>query len=452
MQAALLAFQMGSIVIRGDVRVPHSEWDERINAYRAKAMHYSDIIRYLKESNLPFIDNVQLLPAMPYLTSRINLRGYQEEAIENWMKADRRGLIVLPTGSGKTVIALKSIELVNQPTIIVVPTLELLEQWRQRIREAFGCDVGIYGGGENSIKGITVATYDSAYLRFYELGNRFSFIVFDEVHHLAAESFRLIAETFTASYRLGLTATLEREDMLHLELPRLVGGLVYTKEPKQLAGKYLSEYELQRLTVDLKDDERREYEENYTIFRNYVRKKGIRFRGQFDYNRFIMLSSRDEEGRRALKARNRAVSIAFNSEAKLDTLEDILKANKKDKILIFTQHNELVYRISRRFLVPFITHTTSKEERFNVLKSFKDGKYRVIVTSKVLDEGIDVPDASLGVIVSGTGSSREFIQRLGRLLRKSHGKKKARLIEIVSRETSETGTSWRRKRRIAGAD
>jgi superfamily II DNA or RNA helicase len=443
---------MGSIVIRGDIRVPHSEWDERIKGYRAKAIHYSDIVKYLRESRLPFVDNVQSLPAMPYLKSEINLRGYQEEAVENWDRAGRRGLIVLPTGSGKTVIALRAIEMVNQPTIVVVPTLELLEQWKQKIKEAFGCDVGVYGGGENSINGITVATYDSAYLRFHELGNRFNLIVFDEVHHLAAESFRLIAETFTANYRLGLTATLEREDMLHLELPRLVGGVVYTKEPKQLAGKYLSDYELQRLTVDLKENERKEYEENYSIFRNYVKKKGIRFRRQFDYNRFIMLSSRDEEGRKALKARNRAVSIAFNSESKLDALEDILKANKNDKILIFTQHNELVYRISKRFLIPFITHTTSKEERLDVLKGFKNGKYRAIVTSKVLDEGIDVPDASLGVIVSGTGSSREFIQRLGRLLRKSYGKEKARLIEIVSRETSETGTSWRRKRKVAGAD
>jgi superfamily II DNA or RNA helicase len=443
---------MGSIVIRGDIRVPHSEWDERIKAYRAKAMHYGDIIKYLRESELPFVDNVQSLPAMPYLKSGINLRGYQEEAVKNWERAGRRGLIVLPTGSGKTVIALKAIEIVNQPTIVVVPTLELLEQWRQRIKEAFDCDAGVYGGGENTIKGITVATYDSAYLRFHELGNRFSLIVFDEVHHLAAESFRIIAETFTANCRLGLTATLEREDMLHLELPRLVGGVVYAKEPKQLAGRYLSDYELQRLTVDLNEDERKEYEENYSIFRNYVKKKGIRFRGQFDYNRFIMLSSRDEEGRKALKARNRAVSVAFNSEAKLDALGDILKANKNDKILIFTQHNELVYRISKRFLIPFITHTTSKEERFDVLKGFKDGKYRAVVTSKVLDEGIDVPDASLGVIVSGTGSSREFIQRLGRLLRKSHGKEKAKLIEIVSRETSETGTSWRRKRKIAGSD
>ena len=159
-----------------------------------------------------------------------------------------------------------------------------------------------------------------------------------------------------------------------------------------------------------------------------------------------MRSSRDPEARKALLARNRALSIAFNSEAKLDRLEEILRSNPDDRILIFTQHNDLVYRISRRFLLPFITHTTAKEERYDVLKSFREGEYRAIVTSKVLDEGIDVPEASIGVIVSGTGSSREFIQRLGRLLRKSEGKGQARLIELVSRQTSETRTSSRRKR------
>ncbi|MEM0075075.1 MAG: DEAD/DEAH box helicase family protein [Conexivisphaerales archaeon] len=451
MQEAILTFQMGSIVIKGDVRVPYSEWDERINAYRAKAIYYSEILRYLKESNLPFIDRVQSLPPMPHITAKMNLRGYQHEAIRNWINAGKRGMLVLPTGSGKTVIALKLIEIVNEPTIVIVPTLDLLEQWRHRIQETFGVDVGIYGGGESSVKGITVATYDSAYLRFNELGNRFNFIVFDEVHHLAAESFRIIAETFTARYRIGLTATLEREDMLHLELLRLVGGVVYSVKPKELAGRYLSDYELQRITVELTEEERNEYERNYSIFKDYIIKSGLRFRNPSDYSRFIMMSARDEAGRRALKARNKAVSIAYNSEAKLDALEEILLSNPNEKILIFTQHNELVYRISKRFLIPFITHTTAKEERYNVLKSFREGRYRAIVTSKVLDEGIDVPDASLGIIVSGTGSSREFIQRLGRLLRKSQGKQKAKLIEIVSRETSETGTSWRRKRKVAEA-
>ena len=88
----------------------------------------------------------------------------------------------------------------------------------------------------------------------------------------------------------------------------------------------------------------------------------------------------------------------------MDLLETILRDNPGERILIFTQHNDLVYRISKRFLLPFVTHTTAKEERYEVLKGFREGVYRAIVTSKVLDEGIDVPEASLGVIMSGTGA------------------------------------------------
>jgi superfamily II DNA or RNA helicase len=142
------------------------------------------------------------------------------------------------------------------------------------------------------------------------------------------------------------------------------------------------------------------------------------------------------------------LDIAYNSQAKVDALEEIIRSNPEDRVLIFTQHNQLVHRISRRFLLPYITHRSGKEERAEILRGFKDGRYRAIVTSKVLDEGIDVPEASLGIIMSGTGSSREFIQRLGRLLRKREGKQ-ARLIELVSRKTSETRTSSRRKRSIS---
>lgn len=128
-------------------------------------------------------------------------------------------------------------------------------------------------------------------------------------------------------------------------------------------------------------------------------------------------------------------------------LGKLLKENRGEKIIIFTQHNRLVYNISKKYLLPFITHTSSKEERKDVLNGFRDGRYSAIVTSKVLDEGIDVPDASLGIIVSGTGSSREFIQRLGRLLRKKEGKE-VKLIEFVSVGTKEIQSSSRRKRRL----
>jgi len=172
--------------------------------------------------------------------------------------------------------------------------------------------------------------------------------------------------------------------------------------------------------------------------------------------KLVMMSGKSPLAREALQARNMAASIALNSRAKLDELQEILAENKGVRTIIFTQHNSMVYDISGRFLIPFITHKTGKEERQDVLQRFKDGRYTAIVTSKVLDEGVDVPDAELGVIVSGTGSAREFIQRLGRLLRPSRAgtgeEKKARLIELVSAETrEETVTSAKRKRALLRA-
>ena len=96
-------------------------------------------------------------------------------------------------------------------------------------------------------------------------------------------------------------------------------------------------------------------------------------------------------------------------------------------------------------MIPAVTHQTSREERKKILQKFKGGEYRAIVTSQVLDEGIDVPDASIGLILSGTGSSREYIQRLGRILRKVPGKQ-AKLVEMIARETMETRMSWMRHR------
>jgi superfamily II DNA or RNA helicase len=106
-------------------------------------------------------------------------------------------------------------------------------------------------------------------------------------------------------------------------------------------------------------------------------------------------------------------------------------------------HTDLVYAVSRRFLIPAITYLTPKEERREILENFRKGKYNTIVTSQVLDEGIDVPDATVGYILSGTGSTRAYIQRLGRLLRKVEGKQ-ARLVEIISKETMEVRMSRRR--------
>ena len=200
-------------------------------------------------------------------------------------------------------------------------------------------------------------------------------------------------------------------------------------------------------------EELEEYNRNFGRYQICLKKIGLKMQYAGAFRRLIMMSGRSRAAREAVLSRNKAMDIALNSRSKLEELKKILANNQSLKTIIFTQHNKLVYDISDRFLIPFITHKSSKQERQDALYGFKEGRYNAIVTSKVLDEGVDVPDAELGIIVSGTGSSREFIQRLGRLLRpKPDSNTKAKLIEIISSDTREMGTSAKRKRALNNMD
>jgi superfamily II DNA or RNA helicase len=441
----VLRYDRGSLLIHGEVGTPYGRWDPRVGAFRAMPLHYHEVLAYLKRSRMAYRDEAANPSPLSTLSCRVKLRSYQKDALDAWFDGGRRGVIVLPTAAGKTFVALKAIERLNVASLVVVPTLDLLDQWRQLLSNQFGIEVGIYGGGEDILRPLTVSTYDSAYIRTEQLGDKFMFIVFDEVHHLPAPSYSQIAEMYIAPYRMGLTATYEREDGGHYDLPRLVGGRVYQLGVDALAGKHLSPYTHEKILVDLTPDEQRLYRREYDVFVDYLRRRRMVLRSPEDFRRFIMRTGVDPEAREALLARNKALKTALNSEAKIKALGEFLKVYGEEKILIFTRFNQLVYKISRRFLVPAITHQTPREERKEILEKFKAGEYRAIVTSQVLDEGVDVPDASIGFILSGTGSSREFIQRLGRILRKREGKH-ARLVEIVSRETVETKMSQRRHR------
>jgi superfamily II DNA or RNA helicase len=440
-----LTFDRGTILVRGDIRVPNSTWDERSRAYRAMALHYRDIIDFLKASGFDFKDKVLDLVPCSELQSSIVLRSYQNQALDAWKANGNRGVIVLPTGSGKTLVGMKAISLLNTPTIVIAPTLDLVDQWRSRLKKEFKIDVGVLGGGERDIKALTVSTYDSAYIHADRLGNRFGLIIFDEVHHLPAAGYRNIAEMFASPFRMGLTATYEREDGLHTELNRLVGGKVFERRVKDLTGTHLSPFRLEKIVVELTEEEQDEYEKNQRVFSDYLARINLTIRSPADFQKLVMRSGRDPGARRALLARNKARDIAYNSVSKMGKLSEILKEHDDGKIFIFTEHNKLVHRISRQFLIPAITYRTTVKERSEILDRFKSGMYRAVVTSRVLDEGIDVPDADVGIILSGTGSSRAFVQRLGRILRKKEGKE-AVLYEIISAETSEVRTARRRKR------
>ncbi len=446
-----LKYHRGTIVIRGLESLPYTTIDSRSNSLISYGINYKKITEYLKEKNVDYEDLVlNLLPLGQLPKIKVKLRAYQKEAIESWSR-EKMGSIVLPTGAGKTIIGLKIIEMINSPTLIVVPTLDLVKQWTQILSQSFNIEIGNMGGGTENIQAITVSTYDSAYIKAPFIGNKFLLIVFDEVHHLPAPSYRQIAETYIAPFRLGLTATLEREDHLDTDFPYLIGKTTFRITANELAkNNYLANYVIERKQTFMSEEENQKYKENMTVYHTCLKKIGLKMNSYNSFKRLIMISSRNNLARRALVARNKAIDIALNSRSKMDEIRKILSENKNIKTIIFTQHNKLVYDISNAFLIPFITYKSSKEEREDVLGGFKDGRYKAIVTSKVLDEGIDVPDAQLGILVSGTGSSREFVQRLGRLLRPKNDNQQARLIEIVSSGTSETLTSKRRQRTMNG--
>ena len=448
-RSVTLEYQKGTIVVKGLDSLPFTTLDSRTNYLYSNGINYKKITEYLNGKNIKYDDRVlDLLPLSDLPKIKVKLRDYQFEAIENWC-LEKMGSIVLPTGAGKTIIGLKIIEIVNSPTLIIVPTLDLIKQWTKILSRNFDIEIGNIGGGIENIQPITVSTYDSAYIKAPWIGNKFLLIVFDEVHHLPAPSYRLIAETFVAPYRLGLTATIEREDHLEQDFPYLIGKSTFQITAKELAeNKYLANYIIERKKTFMSSEEYLKYKESMTTYHTCLKKIGLKMNSNNAFKRLIMMSTNNPMARRALVARNNAIDIALNSRSKMDEIRKILGENKDIKTIIFTQHNKLVYEISNDFLIPFITHKSSKEEREDVLTGFKDGRYKAIVTSKVLDEGIDVPDAQLGILVSGTGSSREFIQRLGRLLRPKNDNNEARLIEIVSSGTSETVTSERRHRNI----
>lgn len=366
------------------------------------------------------------------------------------MAAGKCGTVILPTGAGKTFVAVAAIESVGRSSLVVAPTIDLMGQWYSLLSDSFGLPVGILGGGHHELADITVTTYDSAYIHAADYGNRFDLIVFDEVHHLPSAKYQQIPAMSTAWCRLGLTATYERRDGAHEMLEFLVGPVVFRMGVGDLVGEYLSDYETVRIRTTLTEAEAARYGECARRYHAFLKRTGLKPFGA-GWAEFLKMSAYDPDARRALVDRQEMKRIVVGSERKLEVLDSLLKQHAHDKTIIFTEQNDLVYRISREFLVPAITHQTRTRERRWILDGFRDGSLRTIVTSKVLNEGIDVPSAKIAIVLSGSASPREHMQRLGRILRKGAQRNTAILYEVVTAATAEVNVSARRRRTDAYA-
>ena len=452
--AIQLAFDGGTVVLSAGApevlaTLPHCRFDARSGVHRAEGRHYRALVEFLRELKIPYEDKARdYQPSAWTLKSDRKPFPHQSEAVETWWKSNGRGMVVLPTGTGKTFMAILAIQKAGRPTLVVTPTIDLMNQWFDELTTAFDVPVGMMGGGSYDLQPLLVTTYDSAYIYLDRWGSRYGLLIFDECHHLPGPTYAMSAIGSIAPYRLGLTATPERADGLETLLPELIGPIVYRREIKELAGEFLAEFRTVRRYVELGADEMRRYCKARETYRSFVEDRGISMGGVAGWQRFLRETWRSAEGRAAFLAYREQKQLSMAAAAKLELLEKLLDEHRRDRMLIFTYDNATVYQIARRFLVPAITHQTKAKERRLILQRFHSGEYPVVVTSQVLNEGVDVPSANVGIVLSGTGSVREHVQRLGRLLRKQ-GEKQALLYEVITRDTAEEFTSDRRRQHHA---
>ncbi|MEM9003987.1 MAG: DEAD/DEAH box helicase family protein [Cyanobacteria bacterium P01_F01_bin.86] len=446
-----LNFDRGTLILhpppRGKVWIDFATWDDRIEKFRIPAYQYRSLVEALRTAEVTFTDKVPQYESLSLQAHQAYTPyAHQQAALDAWVASGWRGVVVLPTAAGKTYLAHLAMQATPRSTLITVPTLDLMHQWYDQLLKTFpGVEIGLLGGGSRDRTPILVATYDSAAIHAETLGNQYGLLICDECHHLPSDFNRVIAEYAIAPYRLGLTATPDRTDGRHADLNHLLGPVVYQKQPQDLAGTTLASYEIVQIKVALTEAEQQRYQALIQRRNQFLQDANIWLGSLEGWQRFVQASAQSQAGRRAMLAHRESKTIALGTEGKLRILSELLTEHYPDRCLVFTADNATVYRISQDFLIPAITHQTPVKERHAILERFRTGEYPTLVVSQVLNEGIDVPDARIAILLSGTGSTREYIQRLGRILRRGSGQKQAILYEVIAEETTEEGIARRRR-------
>ncbi len=428
-------------------------FDDRLSAYVAPGHRLAELrewgaARGIRETGL-HAERV----AEPLFDPRTP-RDYQREALACWQAGGSRGSVVLPTGAGKSLVAVHAIHETGQRACVVAPTRALVGQWFAQLADAFGAEsVGAFYADEKDVRPITVTTYHSAFTLLEREGARFRLLVLDEVHHLAdsadgsAKGWHDALRIAPAAARLGLTATYP--DGRDAELRRLAGPVVYRKSIAEMADRELASFALERRFVSLTGVEQQRYDALTLEYESFVAARGYadRFATKADAWRVFMAETRrSPRARRAFRAfqeRSRLVTLA---EHKLSETGRILRLYPAERAIIFCGGTQAAERVSRDLAIPMITASTPASERKALLDAMAAGEVRAVASVQVLDEGWDIPAAKLGIVLgdSTRGGRRQHAQRLGRILRRQ-GDAVASLYEIVAAGTYEFFASQRRR-------
>ncbi len=443
-----LLFDRGTLLLR-DVPpgapiddIPGILWDYRVGCFRAPARLAYGLLTALRHRDIQISDSPCPSMEAPSEFRSLELRPYQQAALDAWRLAKRRGVIVLPTGSGKTRVALAAMAATRAPILCLVPTRALLAQWCVAIAEVYDGTIGRCGDGERTLGPITVSTFASAHRHMALFGDKFGLIVVDEAHHFGHGGRDETLEMAIAPLRLGLTATPCPPGPAAARLQTLVGPTVYELGIGDLAGDPLAPLDRCTLHLPLDPDERREYDALRKIYREaFAGFLGNHLGGSWE--EFLRHASRTDEGRLGISAWRRASRILAFPRRKRDAVTLLLARHRSQRTLVFVANNETAYEIARQHLIMPLTCDIGGKEREAVLQRFRDGHVRALVSAQVLNEGIDVPDAEVGIVVAGSHGAREHVQRIGRLLRPKPDKR-ALLYELVVAASHEVAQAERR--------
>ncbi len=406
-------------------------YDKTLQGFIVKAYAILDAIEALEENGFRIYDAEGILRCNDIdVEFNASLRPYQEEAVKTWL-SKKRGVIVMPTGSGKTIVAIAIMAALRCRSLVIVYTREQMQQWREKILEFTSLrayDIGLYYGEEKRIAPITIATYHSASRHIGELASRFKLLVVDEAHHLPANTFRKIALTSLAPYRLGLSATPYREDGLHEYLFKLMGGIVYSISAEELAKQgYIASYETVIVRVPLSSEEKR-------IYKGLVEKLSM-----YPDLRSLDPSLLDpSQVKQAYQLVSRLRRFLSSTKSKIRAAVEIAlqELEKGSKIIIFTEYVDVAEALAKELKAFLLTGKQNSVQRRISLEGFRRASSAILVTTTVGDEGLDIADANTGILLSPLVSKRQLIQRLGRLLRPGPGKV-ARLYILVAKGTFE---------------
>lgn len=398
--------------------------DARFRGHIKQALIYigypvEDLAGYVQGAPLPM-----RLRRVTLSGSKFALRDYQRDAVEAfWAGGSVRGgsgVVVLPCGSGKTIVGLGVMEKAQSQTLILSTNVTAVRQWIGEILDKTTLtrdDVGEYTGETKEVRPVTVTTYqilthrrpeDEEYPHFALFNSRdWGLIIYDEVHLLPADVFRITAE-IQARRRLGLTATLVREDGREPDVFSLIGPKRYDVPWRDLEkSRWIATAECFEIRVPLADE--------------------------------VQMAYAVAEDREKFR-------IASENPSKLAVVQALAAFHRDDQVLVIGQYLEQLEQIARTLKAPIITGRTPNAERERLYAAFRQGSLKLLVVSRVANFAVDLPDANVAIQVSGTfGSRQEEAQRLGRILRPKAGHNVARFYSLVSADTREQHFAARRQ-------